>query len=47
VAGKYSRQGHFLVDLRDRDPSRCDDEGYLLDGNGGRYRNHEIKERKR
>lgn len=47
VAGKYSRKGHFLVDLRDRDPSRNDEEGYLLDATGERYRNIEVKERKR
>ena len=47
VAGRYSRKGHFMVDLRDRDPSRNDEEGYLLDPNGERYRNIEIKERKK
>ena len=47
VSGKYSRKGHFLVHLSDRHPTTCDDEGYLLDGTGERYRNQEIKERKR
>ena len=47
VSGHYSRQGHFKVDLKDQDPSRNDLEGYLLTIDGERYRNFEIKERKR
>jgi len=47
LGGKYSRNGQFLVDVRDRNPATCDEDGYLLDANGEKYRNLEMKERKR
>ena len=47
VNGKYDRRGRFIVDVLERTPERCDEDGYLIDAEGKIVRNVEIKERKK
>ena len=47
VNGKYDRRGRFIVDVLERSPERCDEDGYLIDADGKIVRNNEIKERKK